>query len=260
MKLRGVVFEPTWIWHSSGTGGTLSGARPSNQSRHTVGGRVATKRTMAGGLRLDGTIEGYYQFGEIGLPATGRFMDIQASAFHVDAGVTLPVPMQPRIGGEFNIASGDDQANCNSETACGGTWSGFDQLFPTNHIHFGYVDRMAWKNMVHFTGSLNLRPTPNSHLDISGHKFYLNNELDNWYGANQNVFFITPPGNTEDDLGSEIDVVYTLFFTPGNNLAWQIGGGVLFPGDYIDNNPVSGVNGQNADNQTWGYTQLWINW
>ena len=112
MKMGGVVFEPTWIWHAGGTGGTLSGARPSNQSRHTVGGRVTTKRTMAGGLRLDGTIEGYYQFGEIGLPATGRFMDIQASAFHVDAGVTLPVPMQPRIGGEFNIASGDDQANC----------------------------------------------------------------------------------------------------------------------------------------------------
>ena len=34
-------------------------------------------------------------------------MDIEAYAFHIDGGVTLPVPMQPRLSAEFNTASGN---------------------------------------------------------------------------------------------------------------------------------------------------------
>ena len=56
------------------------------------------------------------------------------------------------------------------------------------------------------------------------------------------------------DLGEEIDVVYTHFFTPGNHVAWQIGGGVFLPGQAIDN-----AAWWNASEQTWGYTQLWVN-
>ncbi|MDA0740016.1 MAG: alginate export family protein [Nitrospirae bacterium] len=265
MKFAGVVIEPTYIWHDSGTGGALSGNRPSNQSRHTIGGRVTTKRAISK-VTVDVTGEGYYQFGEIAGLAFARTMDIEAYAMHIDAGVTLPVPMQPRIGGEFNIASGDQKANtCTtnntaSPTTCNNEWRGFDQLFPTNHIHFGYMDRMSWKNMIHFAANLNLRPTKNSHLEISGHKFYLNETNDNWYGANQAIFVTSKEGNTEDDLGSEVDVVYTMFFTPGNHVAWQIGGGVFMPGDFIDGNTSSAFNGVGVANETWGYTQLWINW
>ncbi len=271
MKFAGVVLEPTWIWHDGGNGGALSGARPANQSRHTVGGRVTTKRSFSK-VTVDITGEGYYQFGTIGIPdgaansVQGRELDIRAYAWHLDGGVTLPVPMQPRIGAEMNMASGDSAANSCTGAAskanggCNSEWRGFDQLFPTNHIHFGYMDRMAWKNMIHFTANLNLRPTKNSHLEIAGHKFYLNETNDNWYGAAQTIFVQTPAGNQEDDLGSEIDVVYTMFLTPGNHVAWQIGGGAFFPGDFIDSNPVSGFNGAGVGSSSWGYTQLWINW
>jgi hypothetical protein len=278
IKIAGVTVEPAWIWHDGGTnrGPGLAHNRPANQSRHTIGGRATTKQTLSK-LRVDITVEGYYQFGQIGNisavmkdgsggVAGPRSFDIQAYAFHVDGGVTLPVPMQPRIGLEFNIASGDSKANtCKDDNVhapgtCNAKWGGFDQLFPTNHIHFGYMDRMAWKNMIHFGATLNLRPTKNSHLDIGGHKFLLNEEGDNWYGASQNVFIWTPTGNKENDLGSELDVVYTVFFTPGNHVAWQVGGGVFFPGDFIDSNPASGYNGVSVPNETWGYTQLWINW
>lgn len=270
MKFAGVVLEPTWIWHDSGNGaaGVISGPRPFNQSRHTVGGRVTTTREVSK-LRIDVTGEGYYQFGKIAAGgALARDMDIEAYAMHVDAGVTLPVPMQPRIGGEFNLASGDRNANnCTTNNAaktagagCDSTWGGFDQLFPTNHIHFGYMDLMSWKNMIHFTANLNLRPTANSHLEIAGHKFYLNETNDNWYQASQGIFITSPEGNQEDDLGSEVDVIYTMFFTPGNHVAWQIGGGVFMPGDYINENSSSTFNGVGVGNQTWGYTQLWINW
>ena len=36
----------------------------------------------------------------------------------------------------------------------------------------------------------------------------------------------------------------------------------IFPGDVIDGNPVrsSSLNNAGVGNETWGYTQLWINW
>ena len=67
MKVAGVVLEPTYIWHDGGTGGAgaMNAPRPMDQDRHTLGGR-AVKKFGAGGARIDLTLEGYYQFGEIG--------------------------------------------------------------------------------------------------------------------------------------------------------------------------------------------------
>ncbi|MDE0145996.1 MAG: alginate export family protein [Nitrospira sp.] len=271
MNVGGLVLEPTYIWHNGGTneGLRIEDARPANQSRHTIGGR-AFKRGKVGSGVMDATIEGYYQFGEIGgwNDPRGRHMDISAYAFHIDAGFTLPVSMQPRLGAEFNTASGQKNSNtCRAlqdlndpmdAAQCPSAWSGFDQLYPTNHIHFGYMDLMSWKNMKHISFGLQLRPTKDSHFEITGHKFYLNELTDHWYFANQGyaAFQDTLHGNDTNDLGSEVDVVYTHFFTPGNHVAWQTGAGVFMPGEFIDRNAVVGGD---AVTQTWGYTQLWIN-
>ncbi len=287
MKVAGMVLEPTYIWHSGGTGGGLNAPRPPDQSRHTLGGR-AVKKMPVGGARLDVTVEGYYQFGEIArtpsstsmrtrvrncdplnarapIPDTicdassvgsttagsGRNLDISAYAFHIDAGLTLPVPMQPRLSAEFNTASGDGDSGDNK-------FGGFDQLYPTNHIHFGYMDRMSWKNMEHFAFGLQMRPHKNSHFEVTGHFFSLKEATtDMWYHAGQAALpFANDSSVSSDDIGEEIDVVYTHFFTPGNHVAWQIGGGVFFPGERLDQ--AAGA-GRNASEQTWGYTQLWVN-
>lgn len=245
MKVAGVVLEPTYIWHDGGTGG-MNAPRPANQSRHTLGGR-AVKKFGAGGARVDVTLEGYYQFGEIGPGANAaggpKTMDIEAYAFHIDGGVTLPVPMQPRLSAEFNTASGNKGD---------GKWGSFDQLYPTNHIHFGYMDRMSWKNMNHLAFGLQMRPNADSHFEVTGHIFKRQEETDGVYHAGQAQFLM--PNNSSLDVGEEVDVVYTHFFTPGNHVAWQIGGGVFLPGEFIDN-----MRGGNASEQTWGYTQLWVN-
>ena len=103
--------------------------------------------------------EGYWQFGSLGPNSANtngnRNERINALAGHLDAGVTLPVPMQPRIGAEINYATGDGSCNAAGGNDCGGT---FSQLFPTNHIHFGYMDRMSWQNMLTYGGNLQLRP------------------------------------------------------------------------------------------------------
>ena len=253
MKVAGVVLEPTYIWHDGGTAGTGTGGmnapRPTNQSRHTLGGR-AVKKFAAGSARVDVTLEGYYQFGEIGPSAGGmatgaKNMDIEAYAFHIDGGVTLPVPMAPRLSAEFNTASGNKGD---------GKWRSFDQLYPTNHIHFGYMDRMSWKNMNHLAFGLQMRPNADSHFEVTGHLFQRQESTDGVYHAGQAQFLSPSATSTSTNVGEEVDVVYTHFFTPGNHVAWQIGGGVFLPGEFID-----GLRGGNASEQTWGYTQLWVN-
>ncbi len=260
MKLAGIAFEPAWIWEDGGASGALGngaigvgssppGGQMQNQSRHTVGARVATKKGI-----VDVTGEGYWQFGSLGpssVTGGNRNERINALAMHLDAGVTLPVPMQPRIGAEINYASGDGSCNAAGGAKCGGT---FSQLFPTNHIQWGYMDRMSWQNMFTYAGSLQLRPTKESHFEITGMIMRLANEADNWYGANQAVFKTTPAGNKEKSLGGEIDVVYTLFFQ-GNRVGWQVGYGHFFAGDYLTKNDVGGA----TQDQNWGYTNLWIN-
>jgi hypothetical protein len=266
-KAGGILFEPVYIHHSGGTGSALNGNRPSNQARNTFGARVVAKRKYFK-IRFDSTIEGYWQTGDIATDTgvAGRNQDIDAYAYHIDIGATLPVPMQPRIGAEYNRASGAADANSCLESStiatggCSQDWAGFDQLFPTNHIHFGYMDRMAWKNMRHFSASLNVRPSKDSHFEIWAHKFDLDTQADNWYGANQAMFVKTQVGNNEKDIGGELDLVYTQFFN-GNKVAWQIGYGVFFPGDYIKANSRATrlTMGGDPPNETWGYTQLWIN-
>ena len=108
-------------------------------------------------------------------------MDIEAYAFHIDGGVTLPVPMAPRLSAEFNTASGNDP----NDTS---TFGGFDQLYPTNHIHFGYMDRMSWKNMNHLAFGLQLRPNKDSHFEVTGHLFSRQETTDGVYHAGQAQF------------------------------------------------------------------------
>ncbi|MDR4493713.1 MAG: alginate export family protein [Nitrospirales bacterium] len=257
MKFGAVAFEPAYIYEDGGASGTnigggggtnAPGGQPGNQQRHTVGARIAGKAGI-----VDATGEGYWQFGEMGAVGGPSNERINALAVHVDGGVTLPVPMQPRIGAEFNYATGS--SDCNAANGAAGTGCGhtFSQLVPTNHIHFGYMDLMSWQNMLTYGGNLQLRPTADSHFEIAGHIMRLANKNDQWYGANQAVFKTTPAGNNEKSLGGEIDVVYTLFFQ-NNKVGWQLGYGHFFDGDYVK----KGSGGQSSD-QNWGYTQLWIN-
>jgi len=259
MKIAHMQIQPAFITEFGGAANESFGSSPStggqasNQTRSTVGGRVAGKWGM-----IDATGEGYYQFGQIGAGFQGRDLHISALAGHFDAGVTLPVPMHPRIGGEINYASGDGNANkCTGGntpgSGCSGSANTFSQLFPTNHINWGYMDLMSWQNMFTVGGNIQMRPTANSHFEVAAHHMQLANSQDNWYRANQGIYIQSKAGNKSNDLGNELDVVYTLFFQ-GNKVGWQLGYGHFFAGSYIDKNL-----GPGANDQDWGYTQLWVN-
>ena len=71
--------------------------------------------------------------------------------------------MKPRVGLEYSYASGDGNAADNKQGA-------FQNLFPTNHLHYGYMDAFSWSNIHNIALHLSAKPTgkdttrPNYHV------------------------------------------------------------------------------------------------
>jgi hypothetical protein len=261
--IAGLAIEPLWVWlnnKTTGTGTNVTTPHAPGQSRHTLGGRVAYRQDY-----FDGTFESYWQTGHFDAP-DGRNVSINAVAMAIEGGITLKdVPTSPRIGAEFNYASGDGSgSNCNTATsagttACQGNANTFENLYPTNHIVMGYADRMAWRNMVGYSGSLQLNPTQQTHLETRYWLFRKANHNDCWYTASQacqgaGVANVT----TDNSLYKELDVIFTMFFK-NNKVAWQTGGAYLWAGHGMDQIVSSAQNGTGARNSTWMYSQLQVN-
>jgi hypothetical protein len=276
--MAGLAIEPLWVYFNNKTslsavgnnsatgsatafGGTA--AHAPGQNRHTLGGRVAFRQGM-----FDATGEYYWQTGSMSLAASPNRLHINAQAMAFTAGVTLKdVPTSPRFGAEFNYASGDgDAANCQQTGAgCNGTSNTFENLYPTNHIIMGYADVMAWRNMVGYSGDLQLKPTKESHFEAKFWVFRKANNNDCWYRAAQNCYFTQTSANTggavsSNSLAKELDLIYTLFFKD-NKVAWQLGGSYLWAGEALDQiaSGNAASNGPAAVNQIWAYTQLHVN-
>jgi len=274
--IAGLAIEPLWVWQNNktGPGGTaitaatatagavvpILAAHAPGQSRHTLGGRVAYRQGM-----FDGTAEAYWQTGHFDMQ-NGQNLSINATAMAVEGGITLQdVPTTPRLGLEFNYASGDgDGKACSSATitACHGNANTFENLYPTNHIVMGYADRMAWRNMVGYSGSVQLNPTQQSHLESRFWLFRKANNGDCWYTASQACQGVG--ATTNNSLYKELDVIYTLFFK-NNKVAWQTGYSYLWAGRGMDqmsaNNNGSTAANTNiaANNSSWAYSQLQVN-
>lgn len=266
----GFLIEPFYIYYKNNLGGGdvsfqgLGTPKHGNQTRHVIGNRVAMKKGY-----FDFSSEVVYQFGQMGDTADsasslcgdpggeGKCLHINAWATRNWIGYTaFNLPGKPRIAFNFDYASGDGRANCTLSNGAYGackTANTFENFFPTNHIHMGYMDVMGWKNMMSFSGNFQARLSPDDHIEIWYTNLHLANAKDNWYRASQGVYVFSQPGNTKTHIGDEVDVAWTHFFMHGM-VAFQAGYGHLFPGSYISQNL-----GRRAVGQDWAYAQLWIN-
>ena len=239
-----------------------------DQTRSTIGGRINGKQ---GGLDL--TYEGALQFGAIASAtnrATGnqvRDMHINAHAHAFKTGYTFDaVPMKPRLGFEFDYASGD---NCFStiggRTAdCNKHFNTFDNLFPTNHFHYGYMDLMAWRNMVNYQIMFDVKPSPVSKFQFNFIWHRLARTTDAWYRAGQ-VAYATPAStNQAASLGQELDIHY--WHTFKEKFKFEVGYGHFFSGEFIEKSNPTNAAGQGFaagsqgaaafagdGDQNWGY-------
>ncbi|MBI2517817.1 MAG: alginate export family protein [Opitutae bacterium] len=206
---------------------------------------------------FDYTVEAAYQWGKArpGLPATTvtgfNWFDHRAYAVHAETGYTWEKSkFFPRVGTEYNQASGDKNPNDTKN-------EGFLNLFHTNHLHYGYMDVFAWKNMRNFAVNARFKPLvyldsslKKSILRLDYHWFWLERTTDFWYRANA-IAIVRPAASRTGALptqaGNELDVTWT--WSPSAPYDVLLGWSRFEAGDYL------AATGR-ADNATFGYAQL----
>lgn len=211
--------------------------QPSERDIYTVGFRLKSKPGELGGW--DYTLESAYQFGNFVDKRPGAFTPTQRldqSAYMVAAlgGYTFTDWWgKPRLGLEYDYSSGDrDPFDDQHET--------FDNLFPTNHKFYGYMDFVSLQNIQDVCLSLMLKPTPKLNVTLAGHGFWLANTHDSFYTVAGTARGGTSPtlgtgygvnARYGNFVGNEIDIVVTYNVTRYAQV--EAGYGHFFVGDYI---------------------------
>lgn len=190
-------------------------------------------------LGFDYDAELAFQTGEV------RGLDLTAFAAHGGLGFTFDTMWTPRVGVEYNYASGDhDPLDGNIET--------FQNLFPSNHKFYGIMDVTAWQNMHQAVAGLSVRPCKTVTALVDYRAFFIASTDDVWYRPNgiTPVRPLTPAARAADNYeGSQIEVVVT--WSPKKYLQFQGGYAHFFAGAYLADTGAS----SDAD---FGYIQATI--
>ncbi len=238
---------------------------PGAQDLYTTGVRIKSKPNAYD--PIDYGVELMYQFGNrtAVFPATtpaaalaAPRLDHRALAAVLQAGYTWTQnTYQPRFAFIYSYGSGDKTAT----DAKSGT---FQNLFPTNHLFYGYMDFSSLQNLHDFRLAYTLKPTPNSTIALEGHSHFLSRTSDFWYnvaGVPRN-FAGAAPGSGggyrvnpsySRHVGNELDLVAAWTFRPYAQI--EVGASRYFRGDYIKQS-LAAVGSKNA---SYVYLQLTLN-
>ncbi len=147
--------------------------------------------------------------------------DIEAWAFHQELGYTLSkLTWTPRIYGEYNHASGDrNPTDGKSQT--------FDNLFPTNHNKYGFIDFVGLRNINDFMLGISVKPHTRLLFSTDFHWFVLDAKESAWFNAAGGTFKAAN-ANADTQLGEEVDLLGTYKLT--EHLSLMLGYAHFFAG------------------------------
>jgi len=234
--------------------------QPSARDIYTIGLRFKSLPGQLG--HWDYTIETAGQFGDYRdqrLGATSERLDHEAFMAVVQGGYTFADAWAtPRLGLEYSYAFGDSNPTNHTHDT-------FENLFPTNHKFYGYMDFISLQNLHDVRGIFQLKPHPRVSLAIEGHGFWLADTHDNFYnvgGAPRGGIAGTPAGNGyginanySSFVGTELDVIAGWAVTRYAQL--EFGYGHFFVGDYVQQSLSAPTHGsRDAD---YFYAQLNVN-
>ena len=154
--------------------------------------------------------------------------DISAWGSYAILGYSFPARMAPRAYAEYTFGSGDNDA-------ADGTIGGFDDLFPTAHLYYGYNDLVGWRNLKNLRFGAEVAPYKKLKISLDHHSFWLASKNDGLYNVAGARTVAAPEGGAaEAKIGDEVDVTFTLSLSPTVTL----GGGVghMFPGRFLEAN------------------------
>lgn len=224
---------------------------PAARDIYTLGIRMKSNIGELGGW--DYMLELMGQYGHFNDPAAPvKSLEHLAYAIAAVGGYTWKeARWTPRVGLEYDFGSGDSNPTDRKHET-------FENLFPTNHKFYGYMDFFSLQNIhdVRFTASV--KPVPRLTLTGEAHAFWLANTRDSFYtvaGARRgnlgptagNGYGINPGYSSY--AGSEIDFVASYAFSPQG--AIEAGYGHFFRGDYIKQS-LSAIGSVDAN---WVYIQ-----
>jgi len=69
------------------------------------------------------------------------------------------------------LATGDDDPRDNDHET-------FDNLFPANHLHYGYIDFFSWRNMHNLQLGLKVVPTKRLRIKTHLHFYWIDEDAD----------------------------------------------------------------------------------
>ncbi|HYG23504.1 MAG TPA: alginate export family protein [Verrucomicrobiae bacterium] len=227
-------------------------AAPVSRDIYTLGARFKSNPGEFG--NFDYTVEGAYQFGNWQQTLTSDNLDHEAFAVVANLGYTFAeCAATPRLALEYAFGSGDSDPN-------DGRHETFDNLFPTNHKFYGYMDFFSWQNLHDVRAILSIKPLPRLSLAVEGHLFWLADTRDNLYnaggvarGGGPNSGGFGRNAEYSSFIGSEIDIVAGYALTRFASL--EAGYGHFFTGDYIDSTWAGAGGSADAD---WVYVQTVI--
>jgi hypothetical protein len=238
---------------------------PGAQDLYTAGIRVKSKPNAYG--PWDYGIETMYQFGNrtAVFPATtvaaalaAPRLDQHAYAAILQGGYTWTAnTYQPRLALIYSFASGDKDAT-------DGTSNTFQNLFPTNHLFYGYMDLSSLQNLHDIRLAYTVKPSVTSMIALEGHSHYLNHTMDFWYnvaGVPRNFtgaavgsgggYRINPSYSSH--VGEELDLVAAWTFMPCAQI--ETAACHYFRGSYIKQS-LAAVGSKDAN---YFYVQLTLN-
>jgi hypothetical protein len=165
------------------------------------------------------SFEHAWQFGERG-PDSHRAAMLIATGGYAWGG-----RWQPRLGFEYDFATGDDNpADGNSRE--------FNNLFPTNHVYYGYADLAGLRNLHDFRLSAAARPHPKVTVEADYHRFLLAARRGPWKNAGGRVLGSDPTGAAGRDLGQEVD--FTVRFPVEKHVSLLAGYSFFLPGRFAE--------------------------
>jgi hypothetical protein len=222
---------------SSFTGATAPAALngPSARDIYTIGLRVKSNPAEFGHWDYSAELAG--QFGHFNDPlGTIKSQEHEAFAAIIQGGYTwTDCSMLPRVGLEYSYASGDSNpADGKHET--------FENLFPTNHKFYGYMDFVSLQNIHDIRLSYTMKPMSRLSTAVEYHAFWLADTHDSFYnvgGARRGTLTSNAGTGTGYGInpsygsyvGSEIDFIAGYALTKYATL--EVGYGHFFVGNYI---------------------------
>ncbi len=156
---------------------------------------------------------------------TLKDQDLTAFAGHWSLGYQWQdLAWKPRFGLEYSYASGDSNPNDREVNT-------FQNLFPTNHRFYGYMDVFSWRNVSNPEVRFSVEPAKSLTASLDYQWFWLADTNDAWYRSNQTTMVrpITP--GADSYAGSELDLVLTWKAT--EHLEVQGGYCHFFAGQYL---------------------------